>query len=341
MGIGMSCYYFLKDPEIKELGTTPEQFLLNLPGPTVIDITGSEDKHPIVICTLIHANEPSGFTALYHLLKRGFKPKTPLRFVLPSVKAAQQMPLFSQRFYNGEIDLNRCFAPDKENNRLELASDTLTHINECSPQYILDLHNTSGASPAFAVSVSNEPVYKQLAAFFCNQMIVTDIRIGALMEQNLEAPVITIECGGASDIASTKRAELGIRLLSNSDQDDLKHSHEIVDIFRNPYRIQLQQHQSLCYASHFSEEMDITLVRDIERRNFGLTHQGTCIGWTKSKKIHHIFHKQGLAQHETNIDLDFEIKDHQILTKRDLYFFMATDNLRIASKDCLFYIIEN
>ncbi|HFB64593.1 MAG TPA: hypothetical protein ENJ60_03545 [Aeromonadales bacterium] len=332
-------FQILTNPSRDILQNSPLEFLRYLGQSTIIDISGKDSSRCRVITTLIHGNEPSGFMGLHVLLKQGLAPETNMRFILPSVDAALTQPYFSNRFLPGSKDLNRCFSDiDNRAAVYQRAQWIKQAIDEVEPECIVDIHNTSGSSPSFAVAIKADKTEKHLASYFCNEMIHTDIRLGALMEQDFGCPIVTIECGGAEDIASVKRAALGLKGICDDCDRQFTQAAEQVDVYRNPHRVELSKHVQLVYSNHNDVQADIILVMDIERRNFGITHKNTHIGWIRDGNLSNLC---VVNDKNENIVSDFfRIENNKIFTSRDLKFFMATDKPQLAIQDCLFYIVE-
>ncbi|MBA6376000.1 hypothetical protein H4J64_12340, partial [Colwellia sp. BRX8-2] len=88
---------YLKNPGSLLLKADYIQFLMTLTGPTVIDITGSDQDKCRVFTTLLHGNEPSGLIAMHRWLTANEQlplPTTNVRFIICSVEAANISPLF-------------------------------------------------------------------------------------------------------------------------------------------------------------------------------------------------------------------------------------------------------
>ncbi len=334
---------YLVNPDLDLLKLTPIEFLQSIAVPTVIDITGKDQSRTRVFTTLIHGNEPSGLIAFHQWLRENTssdrKPATNIRIILPSITAALTEPVFSHRFLSGCEDLNRCFGfDDKTGEQYQLAAEIVEAINAVKPEAVIDLHNTSGCSPAFSVAVSAGTEEKNLAAFFCNHLIHTEIRLGALMEQQFNCPIVTIECGGSDEIISVKRAYHGIKLIAEMSDLGIELENEAVDIYKDPVRVLLNGGLTLAYSDEQVEDKSLVLMSDNERRNFGITHAGTFLGWIKGNCIDYL---TALSKTGKNIsDELFKVEQGKLYTAKDLNFFMATDRADIAVRDCLFYVIE-
>ncbi len=192
-------------------------FLNQLKGVTVFDLVGIDNQRTRVVTTLIHGNEPSGLIACHLWLKSNEKPATNLRIIICNPEAAQSKPLFTHRYINNSEDLNRKFGShfDSANNVDLRAQQIISVVNAVAPEAILDLHNTSGNSPAFGVAVIENPQVTSLVALFANKLILTELKVGAIMEVDFKAPIVTIECGGAQDSRSHQIATDGLHQYFN------------------------------------------------------------------------------------------------------------------------------
>jgi hypothetical protein len=333
--------HYLNNPTPDILKASAIEFIESLKGPVVIDITGKDNSRTRVITTLIHGNEPSGLIAFHQwfeeLTTTNSLPSTNIRIIIPSTVAALYPPLFSTRFMPGCKDLNRCFGQEDDScEQIALANEIEVAIRAVRPEAVIDIHNTSGSSPAFSVAIRSGDSEKNLAAFFCNQLIHTQIKLGAVMELDFKCPIVTIECGGSEDAISIKRAYHGIKQFTELDDLKIELKNETVDVHKNPIRVMLNPGLSLAYADTDIADIDLVLVADNERRNFGVTHKGTFLGWIKGTCSGTL---SALNQQQKNICEElFEIKQGKLFSRRDLNFFMATDRANIAIADCLFYV---
>lgn len=327
-----------------DLPASPEAWVQALVHPTVIEIPGKGDvekenllkrKEWRIVTTLLHGNEPSGFKAMFKFLNEGWVPKTNMAFIIASVRAARHETLFTHRFMPGEFDLNRRFGYQETHDRVtELARQITEYIRQRCPQFVVDMHNTSGKGPSFAVSVSDHQDVKKLAMQFTDQMVVTQLVVGSLMEQNFNCPVVTIECGGAVEEKSHAIAYDGLRKLAEL-QDVFSQPERPLTIYRSPVRIRAHLGISLNYGWVQDEEVDITLVNDIEKYNSEKIQAGTCIGW-----IDRVLGDCLTAVNDHGEDIIshfFDVVNGQLLVKENVKIFMATSRSDIALSDCLFY----
>lgn len=312
--------------------TSVHAFLHSLAGPTVFHFNGQKTGQTRVITTLLHGNEPSGFKALYHLLKQNFKPKYNTQIIVASVVAAATEPEFSHRMLPGKRDLNRCFAAPYTDLQGKLAESIRDYITSLSPEFVIDIHNTSGSGPAFAVVTENSQLHMALASYFCYRQIWTDISLGSLMECQFGCPVITIEGGGCQDEAADKTVLQGLINLLNSETISQQH---LMQTLKHPRRVELMAEATLTYHDTIDRDADVTILPSIEKYNFGTTQAGTLLGFIKSNT----FSSLKLDDH-SDITRFFAIDQQCLKTLKNLNMFMITSRIDIAKSDCLFYFVE-
>ena len=341
MDIDFTEITYLKDPIQSELQADFTQFLLSLTGPTVIDISGKNPSKSRVITTLLHGNEPSGLIAMHRWLTQEGEIPTPevnLRFIICSVEAASTGSLFTHRFLQNGQDLNRCFGSTLADGYFQRAKLIEQAIRELSPEAVIDLHNTSGAGPAFGVCPQINPLGLTLASFFCDTVILSGLKLGALMEQDFGCPAITIECGGKNDEQAHEVAYLGIDRLSRCVSLEDYHQTLPVEIVYKPLRLQLSPSVNLTYAEHDEGNEGVTLKSNIEQFNYGSAHKGQMLGWLDDKGLDNLIL---LDESKENVAKEyFRERDNQLVCAKNLRIFMATTDKNIATSDCLFYIVN-
>lgn len=329
----------LYQPSPETLGETPETFLRQLGQASAIYIVGENRDSTRAVCTLLHGNEPSGTRAIYHYLKSGETPATNVVFIIASVEAASQEPVFSNRMLPGKRDLNRCFRPPFDDEQGVIARAILDLMHEVKPECLIDIHNTSGSGPAFGVAITEDKDHVALTSLFTNDLIVTDLRLGALMElSESEVPTVTIECGGAQDHSSQIIAQEGLNRFLSAKQvlADEAESYP-VNIYHNPIRLETIGDAEVAYEETPNPNAVITLSEQAEKFNYGTL--------TKNERIGVLAHEGILAltakDHDgiERLSEYFEARDGGLYPLHPIKVFMVTTNPFIAKTDCLFYFI--
>jgi hypothetical protein len=330
----------LVNPTAEQIKGTPEAFLQSINDSIFIYVDGQDRSVTRGLVTLLHGNEPSGIHALHRWLKLGVQPLYNLICFIPSVPAALLEPMFKNRVYPEQRDMNRCFLPPFYDAPGQLAEDILEKISEYQPECILDIHNTSGHSPDFGVVTFENATHEALVSLFSQRLVVTDLRLGSLMETSTRrCPVVTIECGGVKDRSSGEIAWQGLlRYLNDQDVMSLKHGH-IMDIYRHPVRLELKENTTLAYSRSYVLGTDLTVPDSLEHLNFDLADTGTLIGWLGGRSVDHYLVVND-ASGQNVFERYFTVKGNQLLTAQPLKLFMITNRPDIALSDCLLYAAE-
>jgi len=341
MDIDFSEINYLSDPNEITLKADFQQFLLSLTGVTVIDIAGKNAQRYRVVTTLLHGNEPSGLIAVHRWLtdeNRQERPETNLRFIICSVEAASLSPLFSHRYLDGGLDINRCFGCSSNQHYFKRAQLIELAIREVTPEAVIDLHNTSVSGPAFAVSPQVTPMGLTLTSFFCDTIILSSLKLNALMELNFNCPTITIECGGANDDQAHQVAFQGLKQLAQCPTLATFQQTNSVDVVYKPLRLMLKKNTSLSYSEHDEGFIGVTLKSNIEQFNFGSARKGQMLGWLDKQGMSNL---QLLNDMNENVINDyFSVRENQLVCATSLRIFMATAIKEIAINDCLLYVVK-
>ena len=348
MDIDFSEINYLQDPTWQDLHADYEQFLLSMTGPTVIDISGVDQNKCRVFTTLLHGDEPSGLIAMHRFLTEIAvvdKPTTNVRFIICSVEAATTKPLFSQRYIDGGMDINRCFGKtcslechDGHRGYCQRASLIEKAIREVSPEMVIDLHNSSSAGPTFAVSSVITTEALSLASLFCQTLILSDLSMGSIMEQSFNCPFITIECGGCQDEQAHEIAFAGITQVAQCESIGYIQQEKPVEVIYRPLRLQLKAQTKLSYAQHDEGYSGVTLKENIECFNFGSAHQDEMLGWIDGNGLTNLqlIDKNG----KDVLEEYFYTRENQLVCRHNLRLFKATTNKNTATNDCLFYVVK-
>lgn len=327
------------NPKPEDIASTVPAFLVELGGPTIIHLNGLDNTRCRVVVTLLHGNEPSGLKAVHQLLCSGCQPEVTLLLAVVYVDAALAEPLFSHRFLPGQQDMNRLFFPPFEGRQAAVAEALLDIIRGAQPEAVIDIHNTSGEGPAFAVCVKPHTRYLDLATLFTHRLIITGHRLGALMEvSDLGCPVLTVECGGSRQVQSDEIANHGVMRFCTQSQLYTSVAVEEMDIYHHPVRLELIPGGDLCYDNEPEPNSDVTLPYHIDRRNFGVVRPDTALAWLGPRGIRAL---RALDEQGEDIIDDLFIEERgKLYPRTTLKLFMATTNPEIAISDCLLYAVK-
>jgi hypothetical protein len=330
------------DPPTEELGSNELEFLRILAGPVCLVIPGIDSGRCRFVVTLLHGNEPSGTIALHRWLSQPREtPAVDMYCVIMNVEAALREPHFSFRQLPGRRDLNRCFRQPPDDSEGRLAHDLLALIHQFKPEALVDIHNTSGMGPSFGVAVFYDRQHDALVSLFTERLVVTDLRLGALMELSEgEVPTVTIECGGSQDPASHQVAYDGLqRYLKLPHLFVAPDSDWPLEVLHHPVRLELDPGIRIAYAEQSMDDADLSLRIDIEHFNFGEICADTPLGWITADGWQGI--KVVNSRGENYRDSFLRREGGQLFPASRLKLFMITSNPAIAKSDCLCYAVRS
>ena len=328
-----------RDPAPHSLGGSALEFLHRLHGPTCIHLTGKDGSRCRALATLMHGNEPGGLRALYELLRLGLRPAVNLICFIPSVDAAKQAPGFVYRMLPHCKDLNRCFTPPHGDTEVDqLAREMMALIESARPECVVDIHNTSGSSPSFGISTVMDGRHATLISLFTQRMIVTDLRLGSLMERTrADMPIVTIECGGAEDRESALLAAEGLTRFFTLEQVlEASPAEMSLEYFHHPMRLELNGGSGIAYGEHSLLEGGVTLLPSVENHNFGHVGPDTLLGFVAGTLEENLRVRNGDGT--APVGEYFRLVEGRLYPSRKLKLFMVTTNPEIARKDCMFYL---
>lgn len=313
-----------------------DELLVRLDGPAIIRFGAGGGVSRCAV-TLLHANEPSGVHAVARLLSEAFEPVVPLDVIIAQVQAARVEPRFSHRMLPGHRDLNRCFAPPFEGADGALAEVILETVRQLAPACMVDLHNTSGTGPGYAVLLQTDDQRRALAGHWVDLAIHAELRMGTLGEiVDEDCPVSIIECGGARDPEAHELAYQGLRRFALA-EDPLAPQGELPRLVEHPTRVVLAPGARLAYGSVPQPGVDITLVESIEVFNREPAGAHSCLGWVGSEGISALRGETG--DRIQSVAHLFVVRDGALYPRQPVQLLMATTNHRIATTDCLFYVV--
>jgi Succinylglutamate desuccinylase / Aspartoacylase family len=325
-------------PTPQDVGPTVEDFLVKLGEPTFLWLPGLDTTRTRAVSTLLHGNEPSGVRALHRWIREGRQPQVNVLCFIGSIGAALTEPLFSHRCAPEGKDLNRCFRPPFEGQEGAIAQAMLQELHHAQPEALIDFHNTSGRSPAFGVTTLNREIQETLTGVFCEHLIVTDLRLGALMEATeYDWPTVTIEAGWAKDPKADELAFRGFtRYALAKDFSDISSP---VTVLHHPIRVELQKGATVAYSGAPIPEADLTLPQDVDRLNFGLWSPQETLGWVGARGLDVLWAKNAMGQNVSSAI--FSVHDGELRLAHPSRLMMVTTNPKIAQSDCLFYILPD
>lgn len=328
-----------------EISYDPYEFLNTLKGPVCFYLKGKNPDKNRVLNVLMHGNEPSGYIAALRWLKESKKnniiPAVNTAIIIANPLASKSMPYFAHRNIPGGKDLNRSFkVKNIDIYESRVAQDILAIIDCLSPEAVLDIHNTTGNSPFFAVTTNVSGANKKFIQLFTNKVLNLGLDMGTLIEViGGKHPSISLECGKTMLPESHSFAYQSVMIFL--ELNDLfannKTSEELV-VFENAVRIELTEDAIIYVGKDFTQKADLIINKDIEKLNFAKIPKDTSIGYVGAENLNFLIVNAQKSNNSNKIEDYFYLENNLLKTTRDLSFFMVTTNPEVAHRDCLFYI---
>lgn len=302
-----------------------EDALFKMNKPTFISLDYGKEK-TILISTLIHGNEESGFLASIDKL-REIKDKYPFNilFFFGNPRAAQYEEPFKYRFIDGEPDFNRVWIE----NITEESAEIMEFLKTLNLVAHIDIHNNTGKNPMYTIVMDKKKETLELASLFSDKCVFYDYNYSSFDEftSNL-CTALTIEVGKNKEQESHRNAKFCIdRFLdfySNKEVEKFE-----MKIYKNPKSVRIKPGIDFGFNGQ-----DFKIRKDFEFLNFQKVPKGNSIG--QAKEIPVIVERKG----EDFTEEYFEVKDNHVITKKDIIPIMATSNIDNIKKTCFFFIVE-
>ncbi|MBW2314475.1 MAG: succinylglutamate desuccinylase/aspartoacylase family protein [Deltaproteobacteria bacterium] len=317
-----------------------DTFLRDLAGPSWILVPGRDRARARIVSTLLHGNEPSGVRAIHAFLCSGEMPAVDTVFFIASVDAALEPPGFAHRMLYGRRDLNRCFFPPFQGREGALAREVLGRIRDLAPEALVDLHNTTGHTPAYGVGPKSDPARLALTRFFAARYVESDLRLGALIEAVAdETTSLVVECGMTGDAEPDRIAREGLGRFLEAETlfptDPAEKPEDAITVVASPVRVCLQPGLTLRYGEACEPGADLTLDAALDRHNFEPIAPGASIGWVPAEGAWPFVATRADGA-EVSRDL-FELRGGRVEARTDFVPIMMTTDPEIAVQDCIFY----
>lgn len=325
------------DPATLTLPDSATEWIEEMASPCLVRVPGRERDRCRALVTLLHGNEPSGLEAIHQWLRDPDRPQpvTDLALIIANVDAALTPPRFEHRQVPGERDLNRCFRAPWQDRPGRLARAILETLISLEPEAVLDVHNTSGSSPPFAVTTVDDSMHRSLAGLFTDHLVATDLRLGALMDCAGELfPTLTLECGGAADPQARAVASRALDCLARREKlFEAQPASGAPAIYQNPVRVELAPGRPFRYGNGPGNVL--TLREDIETLNLKRVNPGEELGWCPESGPDSLVARDHRGRPVLQELLT--TRGGTLTPAQPFYVFMATRREDIASGDCLFY----
>lgn len=292
-----------------------------------------EFNEPLVISTLLHGNETSGFEALRLLMCKYENKPLPRDIILVfgNIQAAR----LGIRQLKGQVDFNRIWDQGESDEHLKTRK-ILQYLQTQNLFAAIDLHNTSGKNPYYVAidQLSHRTI--ALAQFISDRIVYFkephSVFSAALAEF---CPSITFEAGlsGNLEIINYIAGFLD-EILNMKSLPQISAHKKQVQILHSYGRICIPENTEFVFGENSA---CLSIDKNLDRHNFELVHPGTVFA-QNARDIQFIV----LDENSQNIASSYFKNENGILTTTQEFIpSLITTHPEIAKDDVLGYIMKS
>lgn len=314
--------------------------------PTLLHLEG-ENKNPLFISVLLHANEDTGFFAVQSLLKHYQDKPLPrsLSIFFGNIEAAKE----GVRRLEGQPDYNRVWPgtdhPDCPETRL--MQKVVDSIAKRKPFASIDIHNNTGKNPHYGCINNLKKTSIHLASLFSHIVVYFETPKGVQsMAMSKLCPAITIECGKPHLAHGIEHALDFVETVLHLDTLEPHAGHpDNVDIFHTVARVTVPDSVDFAFSENEKSENppDIIFSENIDRINFSKLPQNTVLASIYSDVNEPLKAWDDNENDVTSAYFKIDTTENgikQLKLKRSLMPAMLTLDKQIVRQDCLCYLME-
>lgn len=307
-----------------------------LPGPTLLHLPGRQPE-PLFVSVMLHGNEDTGFRAVQAVLKKHRDRELPraLSVFFGNVAAARE----DLRRLAGQPDYNRIW-PGAEMTTLpehDMARAVVEAMRQRRVYAALDIHNNTGLNPHYACTNRLEQPSLHLARLFSRTVVFFQRPLGVVSAAFAElCPAVVIECGKPDNVYGDKEAARFVEAalhLSTFPVHDVPASD--IDLYHTIGIVSVPPGVALGAAGPGAR---ITFESNVDHLNFRDLPAGTRLAYaTGTAAVPLVVHDE---EGRVVTDDYLQLRNGEIITRRDVMPAMLTLDERVIRQDCLCYFME-
>lgn len=321
-------FYWLDTPSHEMIPEQLNAFIALLPGPTVIRVAGRTCQQRVVI-TLLQGDQALGVELVHRYLLEQRFPEYTLLFVIVSVQAACFGALFSHRQLPGHRNLERCFHEPYSGEQGQLAGHLRDLLVKLSPEFILDIHNNRRACLTFALALTSDTSTQHLSAAFSQHLLVGSPQEGALIDLDLDCPVVAVIFSNQDALEPTTCFERFVAVIEKP--LDSSSEQPLPSLLTTPYRLEVRSGASLAFADKPVFGMNVTLRQDLPSLCAQHCLPGEPLGWVDHNQLDHF--RLGRHDQPCQVNDFFDASSQRLIVRQPIRVMMAAAAPREAKED--------
>ena len=316
-------------------GLSDVEALKTMDRPTIFRIPGEDHSRAVLVSTLLHGREPSGFRAFLREAETEKKYPFDVYFSVGNVQAAKIFPYFSQRDVPGKEDFNRVWVdtPCTEDQRVAAAMgeffDTLPLVA------FLDIHSYLAKTiPPHGVISKMDSATKDLIQKLSPSAFLMDMNLGTLLERmGRKTTAVLVETGvnnsPEAEIYADTTLQKFFEGVGISSGVGIPHH---TKFYHKGIQFKIAEDASVTWADTKNTKYSLTLPLDLEHLNHRLVREGEFLGWADSLEVFrtndlerhvedYFYLQEGKIRLKQNVVPNFLNVKEDIMKKGGFYFF--------------------
>lgn len=295
--------------------------------PTLIHLNKGAGN-PIVLATLLHGNEHSGFEALKQFLQKHESIENELLIFIGNPIAASS----SKRQLDDGNDYNRLWSDDIVE-KPPFVNEVKSYIDKISPSLVIDMHNNTGKNPLYSCISFLDKSHLALASYFGEATIYFKEPHSAFsVYYSNYYTSMTVEAGKSMmPKGITKLMEM-LELLIIEQGGKIKHINNNKRTYRTIGKVKIPNNATVSFTSE-NKDTDFIFEDDFDELNF--THLLPGLILAKSKKL-------PIVLDDDNNDIAgqfLKIEGENLVITKEIVPAMLTKEISIIYSDGLCYFM--
>lgn len=316
-------------------GKSDIEALLTMDKPTVFHLSGRNHSRAVLVSTLLHGREPSGFRAFLKEISSVEEYAMDVYFSVGNVHAAQIQPYFSQRDVPGKEDFNRVWVDNPQTEEQDTAA-AMTEFFQALPLVgFLDIHSYVAKSiPPHGVIPNLDPSTQRLIQRLSPSAFLMDMNLGTLLERmGKKTTAVLVETGVNNSPEADRKAFVALQSFFYA--TTVKSAVEMpyhTKLYHKGIQFKLREDISVRWDSTRTNGYTLTLREDLDTLNHTVVEDGRIFGWADTLDVFTTHDLQrrvedyftldnGIIRVKQRVVPNFLNTEERIMKKGGFYFF--------------------
>jgi len=318
-------------------GKSDIEALLTMDKPTVFHIKGRDHSRAVLVSTLLHGREPSGFRAFLKEVSQAEDYAMDVYFSVGNVAAAQIHPYFSNRDIPGKEDFNRVWV-DNPRTEEQYTAAVMTEFFQVLPLFgFLDIHSyVAKTIPPHGVISKMDFTTKRLIQRLAPTAFLMDMNLGTLLERmGKKTTAVLVETGINNSAIADRNAYLSLQGFLNAMfvKEGSQRLYETT-FYHQGIQFKVREDVSVTWAKERKENYALTLREDLDTLNHTLVTEGRLFGWSDSLDVFttndvqrgvqdYFTLDKGILRMKKDVVPNFLNTEEKIMKRGGFYFFQS------------------